>query len=119
MKKNSISYSDLSKKELEYLKEVFITEKVINMSNKELKDYVTDSISCQIKNTIGSEEESEAWIEMKNFFGEKFEIIIGEIQKKFLENNQSSINEINKIDKIYKKSELNEKEVNKVDMWED
>ena len=119
MKKNSIDYSDLSKKELEYLKELFISEKVSKMSNKQLKDYVTDSISCQIKNTIGDEEESEAWTDMRNFFGENFEMIIITMKKKFQEKNENSIKEINNLDKTDLKIEFNKKESDKVDMWED
>ena len=83
MKKNSLSYSDLSRKQLESLKELYIQKKVESMSNKELKQYVLEIISHQISDTIGKEEEMEAWREMSDFFGERFEIIVLEIITKY------------------------------------
>ena len=85
MKKNSIIYSDLSKKQLENLKELYIQKKIESMSHQELKQYVKEIISHQIKDTIGKEEEMEAWREMSDFFGEQFEIIILEIKTKYLD----------------------------------
>ena len=57
MKKKSIIYSDLSKKQLETLKELYIQKKVESMSHQELKQYVLEIISHQINDTIGKEEE--------------------------------------------------------------
>ena len=85
MKKKSIIYSDLSKKQLENLKELYIQKKVESMSHKELKKYVLEIISHQINDTIGKEEEIEAWREMSDFFGEQFEIVILEIQTKYID----------------------------------
>ena len=82
MKKKSIIYSDLSKKQLETLKELYIQKKVESMSHQELKQYVLEIISHQINDTIGKEEVMEAWREMSDFFGEQFEINILEIQTK-------------------------------------
>ena len=76
MKKNSIIFSDLSKKQLENLKELYIQKRVESMSNQDLKQYVLENISHQINDTVGKEEEIEAWREMSDFFGEQFEIII-------------------------------------------
>ena len=87
MKKKSFIYSDLSKKQLENLKELYIQKKVESMSHLELKKYVLENISHQINETIGKEEETEAWKEMSDFFGDQFEIIILEIQTKFNDNN--------------------------------
>ena len=64
MKKKSFIYSDLSKKQLENLKEFYIQKKVESMSHKELKEYVKEIISHQINDTIDKKEEMEAWIEM-------------------------------------------------------
>ena len=83
MKKKSIIYSDLSKNQLEKLKELYIQKKVESMSHQELKQYVLEIISHQINDTIDKEEEMEAWREMSEFFGEQFEIIILEIQTKY------------------------------------
>ena len=119
MKKNSITYTDLSKKQLEYLKELYIQKKVEGMSNKELKEFVLEVISHQINETIGKEEEMEAWNEMSTFFGESFEMIILEIQKKF-ENKES--NQIFEEDTQQHRSHLlenNKFEDSKKDMWDD
>ena len=84
MKKKSIIYSDLSKKQLETLKELYIQKKVESMSHQELKLYVLEIISHQINDTIDKEEEMEAWSEMSDFFGEQFETNILEIQTNIL-----------------------------------
>ena len=83
MKKKLFVYSDLSKKQLENLKEFYIQKKVESMSHEQLKKYVLEIISHQINDTIDKEEEMEAWREMSEFFGEQFEIIILEIQTKY------------------------------------
>ena len=68
MKKKSFIYSDLSKKQLENLKEFYIQKKVESMNHKELEQYVREIISHQINDTIDKEEEMEAWKEMSDFF---------------------------------------------------
>ena len=119
MKKKSIIYSDLSKKQLENLKELYIQKKVESMSHQELKQYVLEIISHQIKDTIGKEEEIEAWIEISDFFGEQFEKIILEIQSKYSED----VNELNtEIDPQKKRIELLERnnlDHKNKDMWDD
>ena len=119
MKKNSITYNDLSKKQLEYLKESYIQKKVEEMSNKELKEFVLEVISHQINETIGKEEEMEAWDEMSTFFGEQFEMVILEIQKKFENNgNNQTFEEDTHQDRL-KLLEKNKFEDAKKDMWDD
>ena len=119
MKKKSFIYSDLSKKQLENLKEFYIQKKVESMSHQELKQYVLEIISHQINDTIGREEEIEAWREISDFFGEQFERIILEIQTKYSED----INEIHKeIDPQKKRIELLERnnlDNKNKDMWDD
>tara|TARA_B100001248_G_C27009946_1_gene287157 strand:- start:65 stop:424 length:360 start_codon:yes stop_codon:yes gene_type:complete len=83
MKKKSSNYSDLSKKQLEIIKELYVQKKVESMSNQELKKFVLEIITHQINDTIGKEEEIEAWKEMSDFFGEQFERVILEIQSKY------------------------------------
>ena len=85
MKKKSFIYSDLSKKQLEKLKEFYIQKKVESMGHQELKQFVLEVISHQINDTIDKEEEMEAWREMSDFFGKQFEIVILEIQTKFVD----------------------------------
>ena len=119
MKKNPIIYSDLSKKQLENLKELFIQKKVESMSHQELKQYVLEIISHQINDTIGKEEEMEAWREMSDFFGEQFEIIILEIQKKFIEDKNAPETEIDSQKKRIELLERNNLDQEKKDMWDD
>ena len=119
MKKKSFIFSDLSKKQLENLKEFYIQKKVESMSHQELKQYVLEIISHQINDTIGKEEEMEAWREMSDFFGEQFEIVISEIQTKYIEDT----NALDKaIDPHKQRLELLERNIldkEKKDMWDD
>ena len=119
MKKKSFIYSDLSKKQLESLKEFYVQKKVESMSHQALKKYVLEIISHQINDTIGKEEENEAWKEMSEFFGEQFEIIIQDIQTKYSED--KSIPDTD-IDQQKVRSELLERNnlgQEKKDMWDD
>ena len=119
MKKNSIIYSDLSKKQLEKLKELYIQKKVDSMSHQELKQYVLEIISHQINDTIGKEEEMEAWREMSDFFGEEFEINILEIQTKFIDDKNVIETEIDSQKQRIKLLERNNLDQEKQDMWDD
>ena len=116
MAKNKINYSDLSRKELELLKDIYVDLKVKSMSNNDLKDFAFDNISLQIKNTIGNDEELEAWQEMEDFFKDEFQNTIQNIQIKMESKNGESTNLENE-DK--KHSTENICEAKKLDMWED
>ena len=119
MKKKSIIYSDLSKKQLENLKELYIQKKVESMSNQELKQYVLEIISHQINDTIGKEEEMEAWREISDFFGEQFEIIILEIQTKYIDDKNVPKTEIDSQKQRIELLERNNLDKEKKDMWDD
>ena len=119
MKKKSIIYSDLSKKQLETIKELYIHKKVESMSHQELKQYVLEIISHQIKDTIGKEEEMEAWREMSDFFGEQFEIIILEIQTKYIDDENVLETEIDSQKQRMELLEKNNLNPEKKDMWDD
>jgi len=119
MKKNSIIYSDLSKKQLENLKELYIQKKIESMSNQELKKFVLEIISHQIYETIGKEEEMEAWREMSDFFGEKFEMIILEIQTKLIDDKNVPETEIDSRKHRIELLERNNLDQEKKDMWDD
>tara|TARA_B000000557_G_scaffold153438_1_gene124467 strand:- start:172 stop:528 length:357 start_codon:yes stop_codon:yes gene_type:complete len=118
MKKKSFIYSDLSKKQLEKIKEFYIQKKVESMSHQELRQYVLEIISHQINDTIDKEEETEAWGEMSDFFGEQFESVIIEIQTKYLDENNSLETEINPQEQRIKSLETNNLDQEKKDMWE-
>ena len=119
MKKKSFIYSDLSKKQLEKLKDLYIHKKVESMSHQELKQYVLEIISHQINDTIGKEEEMEAWREMSDFFGEQFEINILEIQKKYIEDEKVLQKEIDPQKQRIELLEKNNLDQEKKDMWDD
>ena len=119
MKKKSITYADLSKKQLQHLKEVYIQKKVECMSHKELKEFVLEIISHQINDTIGKEEEMEAWKEMSDFYGEQFEIIILEIQQKYANNENLENLEEDSLERRLELLEKNSIEIAKQDMWDD
>ena len=119
MKKKTIIYTDLSKKQLEILKELYIQKKVESMSNQELKQYVLEIISHQINDTIGKEEEMEAWREMSDFFGELFEINILEIQTKSIDDKNVIETEIDSQKQRIEFLERNNFDQEKKDMWDD
>jgi len=119
MKKKSLIFSDLSKKQLEKLKEFYIQKKVDSMSHQELKQYVLEIISHQINDTIDKEEEMEAWREMSDFFGEQFEIVILEIQTKFIDEKNALETEIDSQKQRIELLEKNNLDQDKKDMWDD
>ena len=119
MKKKTLSYSDLSKRQLENLKELYVKKKVESMSHQKLKDFVQEIISHQVNDTIDKEEETEAWREMSDFFGEQFEIIILEIQTKYSDDKNLVDTEIDYQKQRLELLERNNSEQNKIDMWND
>ena len=119
MKKQSLIYSDLSKKQLENLKELYVQKKVESMSHKELKQYVLEIISHQINDTIDKEEEMEAWREMPEFFGEQFEELILEIKTKYSDYENVLDTEIDPRKQRLELLERNNLDQEKKDMWGD
>ena len=119
MKKKPIIYSDLTKKQLENLKELYVQKKIESMSHQELKEYVQDIISHQVNDTIDKEEEMEAWREMSDFFGEQFEIIIQEIQIKYIDDKNVLETEIDSQKQRIEFLERNNADQEKKDMWDD
>ena len=119
MKKKPIIYSDLSKKQLENLKELYVQKKIESMSHIELKEYVKEIISHQVNDTIDKEEEMEAWREMSDFFGKQFEIVILEIQTKFIDEKNVLETEIDSQRERVKLLEKNNLGQEKTDMWDD
>ena len=116
MTKKKINYSDLSSKELEILKDKYIDLKVKSMSDYDLKEFAIQNISLQIKNTIGSEEELEAWNEMEEFFKDEFINIIRDIQININSTFSENPNLKNQETKIYAEDKGEDK---KLDMWQD
>ena len=116
MDKNQFNYIDLSPKELELLKDIYIHQKVNGMNHNELKDFATENITLQIKSTIGKDEELEAWQEMEEFFKDEFETTIKNIKIKFGSVDGNHTNANNESIKFENKKKEEDK---KLDMWED
>ena len=89
------------------------------MTNQELKQYVLEIISHQINDTIGKEEEMEAWREMSDFFGEQFEINIIEIQTKYIDDTNVIETELDSQQQRLELLERNNLDQEKKDMWDD
>ena len=119
MKKKAIIYSDLSKKQLENLKKLYVQKKIESMSLQELKEYVQDIISHQVNDTIDKEEEMEAWREMSDFFGEQFEIVIQEIKIKYIDDKNVLETEIDSQKQRIELLERNNVDQERKDMWDD
>ena len=119
MPKKELNYSNLSKKELEALKDTYIDQKVKNMNKIELKAFALEHISLQIKSTIGDDEESEAWDEMEQFFKEDFENIIINIQKQYQSSQGVEIQSNDQTNNNTSSELLSEENSQKEDMWED
>ena len=119
MKKKSLIFSDLSKRQLEKLKEFYIQRKVESMDHQELKKYVQEIIAHQINDTIDKEEEIEAWREMSDFFGEQFEVVILDIQTKYIDESNIHITEIDSQKERIELLERNNLDQEKKDMWDD
>ena len=116
MAKKKFNFTDLSPKELELLKETYIDLRVKSMNMNDLKDFVTENISLQIKNTIGKDEELEAWKEMEDFFKDEFENTIQNIQMKLGSKNfEYASLDVKKV----KRDDEGTEEEKKLDMWED
>ena len=73
MADDKLSFSDLSRDELDKLKDVYVESRLHCMSNDDLRSFVKISIEDQIKGTVGKQEEKEAWKEMKDHFQTDFE----------------------------------------------
>ena len=119
MKKKKFYYSDFSKKELESLKEYYITEKVKSMNESELRQFANEIFSHQVKNTIGDEEEKEAWEEIENFFSDNFEFILEGIKKKFKETKKGRVVESQIGISNVRELDTDEIKNEKIDMWMD
>ena len=119
MKKNKPNYSDLSKKELENLKEYYITEKIKSMNESELRQFAYEIISHQVKNTIGDEEEKEAWEEIATFFGDNFEFALEGIKKKYEATKQDCQIESKTSSSQSQEKDTDEIKNERIDMWID
>ncbi len=81
MKNEEISFKDLSKAQLDALKDCYIDSRVESMTEIDLRKFVREVLELQVRGTVGNEEERETWKEMKEHFDDKFEEKIKEVIK--------------------------------------
>jgi len=72
LKNEEISFKDLSKAQLNALKDLYIDERVESMSEVELRKFAREVLELQVRGTVGNEEEREVWKEMREYFNENF-----------------------------------------------
>ena len=72
MNKEEIDYKDLSKKQLDNLKEIYIESRLNSMSEEDLRHFVKEIIQGHVGGTFGNQEDIEVWKEMKEHFEEDF-----------------------------------------------
>ena len=77
-----LTYKDLNNKELDTLKDMYISSRVNSMTESDLRKFVKEIIIDQIKGTVGNAEEKEAWEEIKDHFSEDLSKMILEVKEK-------------------------------------
>ena len=79
---DELTYKDLSQNELDTLKDMYISSRVDNMTESDLRNFVKEIIVDQIKGTVGNAEEKEAWEEIKDHFSDDLSQKILEVKEK-------------------------------------
>ena len=77
-----LTYKDLNNKELDTLKDIYISSRVNSMTESDLRKFVKEIIIDQIKGTVGNAEEKEAWEEIKDHFSNDLSQKILEVKEK-------------------------------------
>ncbi len=73
MTNEDINYKDLTKEQLNKLKDIYIESRINAMSESDLRKFAKEIFDLQIRGTVGNEEEREVWKEMKEHFEDNFE----------------------------------------------
>ena len=114
-----LNYKDLSENELESLKDMYISSRVNDMTESDLRKFVKEIIVDQIKGTVGNAEEKEAWEEIKEHFSDDLNKKILEVKEKWNKNpkvEQKSQEEIEFDRRLGLLKQQQEEESSK-DMW--
>tara|TARA_Y100001968_G_C19414958_1_gene748485 strand:- start:484 stop:843 length:360 start_codon:yes stop_codon:yes gene_type:complete len=116
-----LNYKDLTNRELEMLKDIYISSRVDGMTETDLRKFVKEIIIDQIKGTVGNAEEKEAWEEIKDHFSEELSQKILEVKEKCNKNYKEELKSPEEIEfnrrLILLKQQQEEK--SSKDMWED
>ena len=116
-----LTYKDLSKTELDTLKDIYISSRVNSMTESDLRNFVKEIINDQIKGTVGHAEEKEAWEEIKDHFAEDLSNKIHDVKDKCNKNHkevQKSQEEI-EFDRRLDLLKQQQEEKESKDMWQD
>ena len=81
MTNEDFTYKDLTKSQLDELKDTYVISRLNSMNEDDLKLFVKTIIEDQVKGTVGNEEEREAWNEMKEHFQDDFILVIKKLRK--------------------------------------
>ena len=116
---DELTYKDLTEKELDYLKDIYISSRVNSMSENDLRLFAREIIIDQIKGTVGNAEEKEAWQEIKEHFAEDLSKKILEVKEKFSKdkNEESKSPEEIEFDKRLGLLKQQQEDKSNKDMW--
>ncbi len=117
MSNEEINFKDLNDFELDKLKDIYVESRLKNMSEDDLRNFFRISIEDQIKDTVGNQEEKEAWVEMKEYFKDDFQDKILIVRKgNQVEQLTPEEEELEKRKNLLEKRR-NEKDSKSEDMW--
>ena len=114
-----LTYKDLSERELDALKDMYISSRVNSMTESELRTFAKEIIIDQIKGTVGNAEEKESWEEIKDHFSEDLSQKILEVKENCNKNQkveQKSLEEI-EFDRRLGLLKQQQEEPSSKDMW--
>ena len=116
-----LNYKDLSKTELDNLKDIYISSKVDSMTESDLRRFVKEIIIDQVKGTVGNAEEKEVWDEMKDHFSGDLSTKILEVKRKSSKNPQVELQSQEEIEFNRRLGLLKQQQEENPsnDMWED
>tara|TARA_B100000700_G_scaffold200688_1_gene220838 strand:- start:36 stop:389 length:354 start_codon:yes stop_codon:yes gene_type:complete len=114
-----LTYKDLTERELDSLKDIYISSRVNSMSETDLRLFVKEIIIDQIKGTVGNAEEKEAWEEIKEHFSDDLSKKILEVKAKFSKNTKEELKSPEEIEFDKRLSLLKQQQEDKSnkDMW--
>ena len=118
---DELTYKDLTERELDALKDMYISSRIDSMSENDLRLFVKEIIIDQIKGTVGNAEEKEAWEEIKEHFEEDLSKKIVEVKARFSKNTKGESKSPEEIEFDKRLSLLKQQQEEKAskDMWED
>ena len=119
---DELTYKDLTQRELEALKDIYIESRLESMSENDLRIFVKEIIVDQIKGTVGNAEEKEAWEEIKEHFSDDLAKKILEVKAKFSKNTTADVKSAEEIEfdkRLSLLKQQQEQDKTSQDMWED